>query len=247
MESIYREEFKLTTAAVDRFGRLKASWLLYFCQQVAGTHSALLQANLTLPEHQHLFWAIIRNRVQITRLPRENEVITVETWPMPPTRVAYPRATVAFDRQGQEQFRCNSQWVLMDRESRAMVLPGKSGVTVPGLVRGNELDTPANLALAQLEHHSYRQAGFTDLDVNGHVNNTKYLDWIDDLLPSAFHQAHPVREISICYLSEILEGQHLDLPWELQDGPCIRVDAHRNLDESDTKKERAFSARVLFA
>ena len=122
-----------------------------------------------------------------------------------------------------------------------------SGVGPKAALRILSSSTPANLALAQLEHHSYRQAGFSDLDVNGHVNNTKYLDWIDDLLPSAFHQAHPVREISICYLSEILEGQHLDLTWELQDGPCIRVDAHRNQDESDTKKERAFSARVLFA
>mgnify|MGYP002517044180 CR=1 FL=1 len=32
----------------------------------------------------------------------DNEDITVETWPMPTTRTAYPRATVGYDAQGNE-------------------------------------------------------------------------------------------------------------------------------------------------
>lgn len=245
METSYRKEFEITTAAVDCFGRLKPSWLLYFCQQVAGEHCTQLEADLKIPEHKHLFWAIIRNRVQITRLPREKEVITVETWPMPTTRVAYPRATVAYDKDGQELFRCISLWVLMDRESRAMVLPGKSGVTVNGWIQGNELEPPANLTIAQLDRHDIRKAGFSDLDVNGHVNNTKYLDWVDDLLPSGFHRDHSLRELVICYLSEVLEGQYLDLTWALQEGSTLRVDAYRDQENAE-KKERVFSVRAVF-
>lgn len=245
MESTYREQFEITTAAVDCFGRLKPSWLLYYCQQVATSHSALLHTDLTAPDQHHLLWAIIRNRVEITRLPREKEVITLETWPMPTTRVAYPRATVGYDRSGQELFRCVSLWVLMDRESRAMVVPGKSGIQVPGLIRGGELEVPGTLSLARLEQHSFRQAGFSELDANGHVNNTRYLDWVSDLLPAVFHRDHPVREMTLCYLSEVLEGQRLDLTWGLEDGPGIRVDAYRQHNPNE-KADRAFSARVLF-
>lgn len=245
MEPIYREQFKITTASVDRFGRLKASWILYYAQQVAGTHSNMLNINLVTPERE-LFWAVIRHRVQITRLPKRGETITVETWPMPTTRVAFPRCTTARDADGNEVFRSISLWVLMDRESRAMVVPGKSGVDVPGLVRGDELAVPGNLPPKLLEHHCSRLAGFSELDVNGHVNNTRYLDWIDDLLPSSFHQEHPVREFTICYLSEVMEGQQLDLTWELQEGPSIRVDAHRKHAAENGQKERVFSAQVLF-
>lgn len=246
MEPIYREQFKITTAAVDRYSRLKASWILYFAQQVAGVHCARLQANLITPEQQHLFWAVIRHRVQITRLPLENETITVETWPMPTTRVAYPRSTVAYDAEGKEVFRTMSLWVLMDKETRAMVVPGKSGVDVPGLVRGNELAVPGNLPPKLLEHHCSRLVGFSDLDVNGHANNTRYLDWINDLLPSEFHQVHPVKEFTICYLSEALEGQPLDLTWELQEGPVVRVDSHRVHAAENGQKEHVFSAQVFF-
>ena len=245
MEPIYREEFKITTAAVDPFGRLKASWILYYAQQVAGEHSSRLGINLITPERE-LFWAVIRTRVQITRLPRKDEVITVETWPMPTTRVAFPRCVTARDADGNEVFRCISLWVLMDRKSRAMVLPGKSGVDVQGLIRGDELTAPGNLSVMTLSNHCSRHVGFSELDVNGHMNNTKYLDWINDLLPSEFHRDHPVKEFTVCYLSEALEGQQMDLTWELQDGPCVRVDAHREHLTESNQKERVFSALVMF-
>lgn len=246
MEPIYRQQFKIITAAVDRYGRLKASWILYFAQQAAGVHCARLQVNLMTPEQRHLFWAVIRHRVQITRLPLENEIITVETWPMPTTRVAYPRSTVAYDAEGKEVFRTMSLWVLMDKETRAMVVPGKSGVNVPGFVRGNELAVPGNLPPTLLECHCSHLVGFSDLDVNGHVNNTRYLDWINDLLPSVFHQEHPVKEFTICYLSEAMEQQQLDLTWQMREGPCIRVDGHRKHAAENGQKERVFSAEVIF-
>ena len=246
MEAIYREQFQITTAAVDRYGRLKPSWILYFAQQVAGVHCSRLNVSLIAKDQRELFWAVIRHRVQVTRLPRENETITVETWPMPTTRVAFPRSTVAYDQEGKEVFRSISLWVLMDRETRSMVVPGKSGVNVPGLIRGYELTVPGNLLPKVLEHHCVRPVGFSELDVNWHMNNTHYLDWIEDLLPSAFHAEHPVKEFTVCYLSEALEGQRLDLSWELQDGPELRVDAHREHVVEAGQKERVFAAQILY-
>ena len=46
-----------------------------------------------------------RHRVEITRLPTIGETIRVETWPMPPTKVAFPRSIIAYDEAGKEIFR----------------------------------------------------------------------------------------------------------------------------------------------
>lgn len=246
MEPIYSEKFEVTTASVDRFGRLKPSWILYYTQQVAGVHCRLLQADLTLPEHAHLFWAVIRHRVQVTRLPREKEVITVETWPMPTTRTAFPRCVIARDALGNELFRVLSLWVLMDKNTRKMVLPGKSGVDVPGLVRGNELAPPSGLMPKPMSCQIQRFVGFSELDINGHVNNTRYLDWIFDLLPSDFHRSHEIREFTVCYLSEAMEGESLELNWELSQEAVLQVDSHRMNREKENEKERVFSAQLLF-
>ena len=204
---------------------------------MAGDHSALLGADYA---NTGLYWVVTRLKVQITRLPTSGETVTLETWPMPTTRVAFPRSTIAYDEDGQEIFRMLSLWVLMDPASRAMVLPGKSGVAIEGTVRGLEPAIPRSLAPQAMENQMLRRVHYTQRDVNGHKNNTRYLDWVEDLLPAEFHREHPVKEFTVCYLNEALEGEVVALNWQL-DG---EGNLHVNAAES-TGGKRVFSAEVL--
>lgn len=240
------QRFSITSLHVDRFGQLKLSTLLHFAQSVAEKHCVELAVDWNTLDGQGLFWAIVRNKVQVLRLPKIGETITVKTWPMPTTRSAFPRATAGYDEKGEEIFRCISLWILMDKNTRAMVLPGKSNVTVEGMLTGTELAPPSSLLPKDLSHQTLRRVGYTELDRNGHMNNTKYMDWVDDLLNSDFHQAHTPKEITLCYLNEAKEGQEISLHYQLTDGPCLEVDATRCGDNSSSPKERVFAARILF-
>jgi len=240
MEPIYEKEFTLSHIHVDRFGYAKPSVLLYFMQEAAGDHCTLLGADRERLAPMHLFWAVSRSKVQVTRLPQLGETVTVRTWPMPTTRVAYPRAVVAYDAQGQELFRSISLWVLMDERTRGMVLPGKSGVLVEGTLTGTELAVPHAIATRPMENTVTQTVGFSLLDQNGHMNNTRYLDWLDDLLSSDFHANHKAQEITLCYMNEAREGDLVDLHYALSDGPTLTVDAQRN-------GERIFSAQVMYS
>ena len=240
MDFVHRQNYEILPIHLDCHGRVKPSVLLHFAQEAAGAHCAELAVDWDSLKRKNLFWAVIRQRMQISRLPVAGETVTVETWPTPTTRSAYPRATVGYDRDGNVLFRCLSLWVLMDTESRTMVLPSKSGIEVIGAVRGNELAAPRSLPPKLLTNTTGRKVGYTELDRNGHMNNTRYLDWIDDLLPSSFHKENPVREFTICYLSEALEGQDLTLNWELSDGPMLQVSAIRKAED------RVFTAQILF-
>lgn len=246
MEPIFRQTYTVSSMHVDCMGQLKPSVALYFAQEAATGHCKELQVDWATLSQRHLFWAVIRNRMQVSRLPSLGETITLETWPMPTTRSAYPRATAAYDSQGNVLFRVISLWVLMDSESRAMVLPGKSGVNVAGTLRGTELAAPGSIVPKPLINTTVRQVGYTELDRNFHMNNTYYLNWIDDLLPSAFHREHPVREITVCYLSEAREGQEITMNWQLLEEGCLQVDAHRQSTLVHDRKERVFSAQLLF-
>ena len=114
MEPIYVKNFTLDDLVVDRFGYLKPSAILYYVQEVAGQHYSLISRGQPTLEQQGLFWAVIRHRVQITRLPSRGETIRVETWPMPTTRTAYPRSVVAYDEDNREVFRSVCLWVLIE-------------------------------------------------------------------------------------------------------------------------------------
>ena len=246
MTQPYRQAFEISDIHLDCFGRVKPSVLLSFVQEVSGNHAALLGADWETLKEKDLFWAIIRQHTQVNRLPEAGEKITLETWPMPTTRVAYPRATVGYDEQGNVLFRTVAVWVLMNTQTRSMILPGKSGVTVDGILQGNELALPGSLTPAKVDCAAYRTVGFAELDRNLHMNNTRYLDWIDNLLPSRYHREHPVQAFTVCYLSEALEGQTIALHWQLDEQNLLTVDAYREKAEMTDSEERVFAAKIQF-
>lgn len=243
MEPIYVQNFTVEDAWVDRYGRMKPSAILYLAQEMGGRHSALMSLDYDSLARRNLFWAVTRHRVQVTRLPALGEKVRVETWPLPTTRAAFPRSVVAYDAQGNELFRCITLWVLMDLDTRKMIVPGKSGIMVVGTIRGNELPAPAGLIPKPLGTQSLRTVAFTDLDRNGHMNNTRCMDWIADLLPSRFHERHSVTDFTVCYLAEAREQQELRLNWNLADGCTLQVDASTGEGED---AHRVFSAKLFF-
>ena len=244
MDFVHTITFPVTALHADCFGRAKPSSLLRFAQDAAESHCHLLGTDWDTMAKKNYFWAVIRQRMEITRLPNTGETVTVKTWPMPTTRVAYPRATEGFDEAGNSLFKVISLWVIMDMDSRAMVLPGKSGVDVAGTSFGTELKAPGGLSSGGGSCHTQRPVSFCDLDVNGHMNNTRYLDWLCDLRPAAFHKEHPLKAVTICYMNEAREGQQLQLAWT--EGDVLRVDGSVPQTDVSAGHTRIFSAEAEF-
>ena len=127
-----------------------------------------------------------------------------------------------------------------------MVLPGKSGVTVDGILCGNELSVPGSLAPKQTDRQAQRTVRFTDLDINGHMNNCRYLDWICDLLPSDFHKDASAAEFTVCYLSEAREDETVTLDWELSEDRVLTVNASRPDSPLSIAHSHVYVARIQF-
>lgn len=238
-------EITVEAIHVDRYGYLRPGALLWFAQEAAGQHSALLGADYDSLAQKGLFWAVTRHGVSIRRMPRTGETLQLETWPMPATRVAYPRMVVARDAVGAIVFEVLSLWVLMDGATRGMVLPGKSGVSVPGILKGTEPEQPRSLPPVQGTQSCSRTVTYSCLDRNGHMNNTRYLDWVDDLNSSDFHRENRLASFSVCYLSEAREGDALELEWA-QDTGILQVDGHRQRTDDHSGKQRIFAVRMCY-
>ena len=225
---------------VDEKGNLKLSAMLYYAQETAGGHCKLLGLDWDAMNEKGLFWAVLRHRVLIHRLPRLQEQVTFRTWPMPTTRVAYPRCVQALDSQGNVLLEAVSLWVIMDKEKRSMILPGKSGVEVSGILYGCEPETPNSLAPGSHALERLWTVTRHDLDVNGHVNNAKYLDHIQDLLGDQLP-----KELVVCYLAETRLGQTVSLQWSMSDDGILTVDGCRPRTDVPDRTERVFAARVI--
>ena len=107
----------------------------------------------------------------------------------------------------------SSLWLLMDLETRQSVsadrlphpLPDNSDLLEP-------VPLPGNIPLLSAPEKIIPwEAVYTDLDPNGHVNNTKYADWLCNILGCDCMAGHQLSSLIIHYNSEIRPGQPLSL------------------------------------
>lgn len=241
MDLIFEQTVTVQNGDVNKNGVMKLSALLHAVQEISGGHSDRLGHTWDALAGMGLFWAVLRHRAVIHRLPKVGEVMHLQTWPMPATRSAYPRAVRAMDSQGNILFETVSLWVLMSTQTRTMVLPGKSGVVVPGILRGIEADSPSSLSPGNHENAALWCVGADDLDINGHVNNAKYLDYVENLMEN---KALSPGELTVCYLAETLLGQEITLRWSLSEDGNLSVDGTRPRVDDMEKAERVFAVRL---
>ena len=230
---IFTRKTLVDATHVDRWGRLRPASLLEIMQETAGDHAALLGVGRNLLDPRGLFWAIVRQTVEIRRLPGIGETVVAETWPGPPSRTAYPRYMVGRTPQGEELFRAVALWLLMDVNTRAMV---------PGLLRGGELANPVGIAPRHYDNQELRRVRYSELDCNGHLSNTKYLNWMEDLLPTQWHRDHVLSKVHICYLNEARADQEIALSWVLEDG-AMALEGRRETGET---ANRVFALQALY-
>ena len=237
----FEMEFHLPSERYDEKGFLKPSAALYVCQEAAGAQCRQFSLDWDNLQKKGLFWAVIRVRGEFYRMPRLGEPIKAVTWPMPTTRSAFPRTTEGYDAAGKCLFRVTNLWVLMDTEKRSMVLPGKSGVDLKGITLGRELPLPGSIHPEEFAKRAERRVTGEDIDRNGHMNNTRYMDWLAEL--AGFDL--PIKGFTACYLNEALPGQNLTLSWEKTE-ENVALEILRQSENGQEKVERIFAVRADF-
>ena len=104
-------------------------------------------------------------------------------------------------------------WLLLDLETRKMLPPGEIARLIPD---NRDLTVPMNLPatvgnLQGEEFVSEYLPVYTDLDMNGHVNNTRYADWLCNTLGIDLMSENEPETVIFNYNHEILPGQRITL------------------------------------
>lgn len=213
MGNVYTETFLLRPAQCDMKNAWKPSAILEMMQDTAGMHSILLgvDRDTMLANGEGTVWVITRLKLEMTRMPKAGEQITIETYPTPMRHMFCPRSHIFRDADGVQIGSANSLWVTMDVETRRIT---KSDFVAAHLPDNSDLQpaagTPATVrALAGEVTEDTVTPQYTDLDVNEHVNNTKYLDWCCNALGIETMQNMCLMHFDVNYDLEIRPGTQI--------------------------------------
>ena len=108
----------------------------------------------------------------------------------------------------------------MDRRTRAMVSPAETGVLIHGMEADWETYFPRLPKTAVSEEPIRWTVPYSVTDINGHMNNARYLDLAEDHMPPDL-RGRALRELRAEYAAEVRLGETLELQVEQRENTCL--------------------------
>ena len=187
---------------LNREGVVAVPSLCGYLQDAASAHAATLGFGLGDLAAMGRTWMLSRLIVETTARLRWNETLVIETWPQGVRRnLIAIRDFIGCDGAGNVLLTATSEWLFIDtRAGRIARVPEYfSEFTPPGTPHVPIPDTPPPSLdpwdEAAAETITVRHS---DIDVNQHVNNTRYADWLLEPLVDTKGCAQPMK-IDILY------------------------------------------------
>lgn len=216
-EKSYRCSARIGSRDVNLYRRLKTSALFELLQDLSVVHADILGFGTMDAVSRGIVWVITMQRVEITRLPQEGELVYMETWTGKTSHLLYPRFYRIYDEAGEMLIQASALWTLMDIESRKMVSTEQFGREMIDMTNGCEIALPSAPKKAGADNTSSFTVPYSYLDQNGHMNNTRYFDLAEDLIPAPI-EGKRLRSILSRYAAEARLGDVIELQWQEKDG-----------------------------
>jgi medium-chain acyl-[acyl-carrier-protein] hydrolase len=207
------QKYELRAMDVDIRGEWMPSAIFVRMQEIAEDHATAVGfGRVNLIDTFGFAWVLTRMHVRMRKYPRLGETIRVSTWPLKPTRLIFLRNFMFHNQTGEELGRAVSQWVLFDMRERTLRRTHVLGEYPFDPDAPILLPNPAKIILpSDMQPQGLRRVLYSDVDMNGHMNNTKYLNWICELFPVDILKQCRLSDIRINYIAEAYLDQDVCL------------------------------------
>lgn len=212
--STFEETIRVPGYECDFNQKLKPAAFFRYLTEAAGVHAIRLGAGFEAMHERNLFWVHSRMKIKFLRFPKIGECITLRTWPKTiQQKLFFIRDYVVLDEAGEKVALASSAWLLIDSVSRRMVPSLSAGIELPSNPDLIGLDEPLErLGLAQNgEIQLSRTASYSSLDLLNHVNNSRYVEWICDALPTDLINQNEMDWMQINYDHETRPGEEVSV------------------------------------
>ena len=238
MNRIFEDTYNLRAADFDRWSRLRPAAIMDLFQDIAGRHANDLGVGLKSLWEKKIVWVLVKLRFRILGEAAMYQRVKLRTWPLPPDRVGYRREYLILDENDNIIVEGSSEWVHMDFESRRIVPAGDIYPLSEYYDRVNFTERFPRLRSFEPTEEIYRiLPPWSDFDMNGHVNNTKYPNFVLDAVCPGENEA--LSSLSIEYHREVLPGEAISIV-------CRREGAQLMAKGENSLGEKMFSCRMEF-
>ena len=214
----YEENFTIPFAMTDVKQEVIISQFISYCLGLSGRQSISIgRGDMDIYEQYGLVWVVTNYEMTIFRLPLYNETVRIVTEAISYNKFFCYRKFYVYDEAGQLLMDILSYFVLIDFRDRKVVPVPDDLIAPYQSEKVKKIQrAPRYHVLENPDNKDYRIRYF-DIDMNGHVNNSKYLEWMYDALEYDFLMEHRPGHIQLKYVKEVSPGGSISSKVELAD------------------------------
>lgn len=204
MEKVeYDFPFHLDYQKLDYAGNWRLSDLFSELSDVATTHAQMIGVwnPQLLGEYG---WVVSKMRIRILKPLGFGAKGIIKTWPGYGTRVVYPRYFQIMDENDDIYIEAVNHWTLLDLKQRRITMPSRIGLSFPTALKDEK---PLSIETDFSDEDGFvfvekRQVRYSDVDMNQHFNNARYMEWVCDALDEKKFADHFINDLSIYFKKE---------------------------------------------
>lgn len=237
---VYEEKVFFDQSKCDAYNNATVSNLARFMEAATRDHVEELGIDTIKLVERGTLWVICWSQIDITRMPRAGESVILKSWEGPIKYGLLTRRFRFLDESGEMLANIASTFTIIDKETRSQTDIPEDIMALPVVKFDDDMPIP-KLSMdfpKELKSTSFHQVNDSEIDVNGHVNNSFYFEWAMDVLDEDFKKNHSLKSIWIEYSHEIRPGDKVKLCYSLEDDILFF--------EGYVESEKAYSVKMEF-
>lgn len=237
---------RIPSPDVDMSSTLKPVSFLNYAQEAANIHADYIGVGYDSMHVTRQAWVLSKIHVVFHKLPKWREHINIQSWHKGTVGLQSFRDFVVYDTEGKEKLiSATTSWLVMDIDTRRLC---KSfGIDEDMAIREDVIEEPAPKVIMPKDvepvHVVDHPVNYSDLDMNGHVNNVKYTEWAMNSIELDVTNTRKLKDLVVNFNSEIKPGdvvgiyRHCE---KTEDGMLVYI------IEGRVENKSSFVARLIF-
>lgn len=189
--------------------------ILSIMEDVACKHGADLKYGVNNLSKTKQAWILLNWKMKVLERPVYNDNVCAYTWSRKFEKAYACRDFKLKGDDGRVYAIGTSRWLLFDIETRRPVRLNKEIEDLYGTEKGIDVfedeiyDIRPDLEVIKKSQKSIYKVQRRDIDINGHVHNTNYLEIAYEMLPWEIYESKSFENIEITYKKEIRYGDEV--------------------------------------
>jgi medium-chain acyl-[acyl-carrier-protein] hydrolase len=213
LDSFFEQSKLVNAYDVDVNNRLKLNTLFNFLQDVASSHADSLNLGYNDLIAHDMGWVLSWAKLQVEEYPSFGDTVKIRTWPKCRHKLFSMREFLIYNNNNKLLFRVSTAWLLINVKTKRITdiknLPQQIYYQ-PGFYALNDL--PEKIIVDKEKEILFcKKIRYTDLDINRHVNNTKYIELILDCYSPDYHKSNNLESLTVSFTSESFYDDELEI------------------------------------